>query len=165
MNAATDSAPRAQRRLAPEVRRRQIVLEAARLISAAGFNAVSLADIADACDIRKPSVLHHFPSMAELLAAVLAYRDELSYPVRHEVEDFADPAAANEVFRSTVEDIAGILHTKDVVTHFLEHNRGGSLTTLVKPVLRVPDNMPADRLLGFLRDRFLTRESLTCSST
>jgi AcrR family transcriptional regulator len=103
MNAATDSAPRAQRRLAPEVRRRQIVLEAARLISAAGFNAVSLADIADACGIRKPSVLHHFPSMADLLAAVLAYRDELSYPAQHEAEDFADPAAANEVFRSTVE--------------------------------------------------------------
>ena len=103
MNTATDAVPRVQRRLAPEVRRRQIVMEAARLISAAGFNAVSLADIADACNIRKSSVLHHFPSMANLLAAVLDYRDELSDPVRHEPEDFASPAAANEVFRSTVE--------------------------------------------------------------
>lgn len=103
MNATTNAAPRIQKRLAPEVRRRQIVLEAARLISAAGFNAVSLADIADACNIRKSSVLHHFPSMADLLAAVLAYRDELSYPVQHKAEDFADPAAANEVLRGTVE--------------------------------------------------------------
>jgi AcrR family transcriptional regulator len=103
MNAVTNEAPRVQRRLAPEVRRRQIVMEAARLIAAAGFNAVSLADIADACNIRKSSVLHHFPSMADLLAAVLDYRDELSYPERHDPEDFAGPTAVNELFRSTVE--------------------------------------------------------------
>ncbi len=57
------------------------------------------------------------------------------------------------VFRGTIEDIAGILHTKDVVTHFLEHGRAGALETLVKPVLRVPDTMAADRLLAFLRER------------
>jgi AcrR family transcriptional regulator len=102
MNAITDVTPRVQRRLAPEVRRRQIVMEAARLISAAGFNAVSLADIADACNIRKSSVLHHFPSMADLLAAVLEYRDELAYPDRHEPEDFAGPAEAKVSFRSSV---------------------------------------------------------------
>ncbi|BDZ64679.1 TetR family transcriptional regulator [Agromyces mangrovi Wang et al. 2018] len=66
--------------MAPEARRRQILEEATKLISVAGFNAVSLADIADACGIRKPSVLHHFPSMHDLLAAVLAYRDELTTP-------------------------------------------------------------------------------------
>lgn len=101
MNAVTE-APRVQRRLAPEVRRRQIVMEAARLISAAGFNAVSLADIAEACNIRKSSVLHHFPSMADLLAAVLDYRDELSYPERREPENYESPDAASESFRSSV---------------------------------------------------------------
>ena len=75
MSTGTETPPRVQRRLAPAVRRRQIVEEAARLISAAGFNAVSLADIANACDIRKSSVLHHFASMTDLLAAVLDYRD------------------------------------------------------------------------------------------
>lgn len=68
-------------RLAPDERRRQIVREATRLISRSGFNAVSLADIAEACDIRKPSVLHYFPSMHDLLAAVLAHRDEQDYVV------------------------------------------------------------------------------------
>jgi AcrR family transcriptional regulator len=104
MPTATEAPARPiQRRLAPEVRRRQIVEEAARLISAAGFNAVSLGDIADACGIRKSSVLHHFPSMADLLAAVLAYRDELSAPAGMQAGDSADPAAANSTFRSTVE--------------------------------------------------------------
>ena len=63
------------------------------------------------------------------------------------------PYSRLPVFRQSLDDIAGILHTKDVVTHFLEHNRGGMLATLVKPILRVPDSMPADRLLGFLRER------------
>lgn len=62
-------------RLSPETRRAQIVAEASRLISQSGFNAVSLADIAEACDLRKPSVLHYFPSMNHLLAAVVTERD------------------------------------------------------------------------------------------
>jgi CBS domain containing-hemolysin-like protein len=57
------------------------------------------------------------------------------------------------VYRGTLDDIPGILHTKDVVTHFLEHGRGGTLAGLIRPMLRVPDAMPADRLLGFLRER------------
>lgn len=71
---------RTQTRLAPDVRRRQIIDEATRLISIAGFNAVSLADIAHACGIRKPSVLHYFPTMNDLLSAVLANRDEQDTP-------------------------------------------------------------------------------------
>jgi CBS domain containing-hemolysin-like protein len=57
------------------------------------------------------------------------------------------------VYRGTLDDIAGILHTKDVVTHFVEHGRSGTLADLVRPALRAPDTMPADRLLGFLRER------------
>jgi AcrR family transcriptional regulator len=66
---------RARTRYAPETRRHQIVTEATRLISRSGFNAVSLNDIAEACGIRKPSVLHYFPTMNDLLTAVLAQRD------------------------------------------------------------------------------------------
>lgn len=69
----------ARTRLAPEARRHQIVAEATRLISRSGFNAVSLADIAEACDIRKSSVLHYFPTMTDLLTAVLAQRDRDEY--------------------------------------------------------------------------------------
>lgn len=67
------------RRMTPELRRRQIVEEATRLISQSGFNGVSLAIIAKACGVAKSLVVHYFPSMNHLLAAVLDYRDERSF--------------------------------------------------------------------------------------
>jgi CBS domain containing-hemolysin-like protein len=55
--------------------------------------------------------------------------------------------------RGSLDDIAGILHTKDVVTHFLERGQPASLASLIRPMQRVPDAMSADRLLAFLRER------------
>jgi CBS domain containing-hemolysin-like protein len=52
-----------------------------------------------------------------------------------------------------MDEVVGILHTKDVVSHFLQRGDNGSLAPLVRPIHRVPDTMPADRLLGFLRER------------
>lgn len=63
------------------------------------------------------------------------------------------PYSRLPVFRGRLEDIAGILHTKDVVTHFLERREPGVLSSLARPVQRVPDTMSADRLLAFLRER------------
>jgi CBS domain containing-hemolysin-like protein len=63
------------------------------------------------------------------------------------------PYSRLPVYRGTLQDIVGILHTKDVVTHFLERGRSGTLAGLIRPILHVPDTMPADRLLGFLRER------------
>ena len=63
------------------------------------------------------------------------------------------PYSRLAVFRETMADVVGILHTKDVVTHFLQHGRQGALAPLVRPIIRVPESMPADRLLGILRER------------
>jgi CBS domain containing-hemolysin-like protein len=63
------------------------------------------------------------------------------------------PYSRLPVFRGALDDIAGILHTKDAVTHFLQHGRSGTLAALIRPMLRVPETMPADRLLGFLREQ------------
>jgi CBS domain containing-hemolysin-like protein len=63
------------------------------------------------------------------------------------------PYSRLPVFRRTLDDVVGILHTKDVVTYFLERGKSGTLAGLVRPVLRVPAAMPADRLLGFLREK------------
>lgn len=93
---------RVQTRLAPDVRRRQIVLEATRLISIAGFNAVSLVDIAEACGIRGPSVLHHFPSMNDLLQAVLTYRDETDSVNPPTLDEIATPGSAAAFLRRSV---------------------------------------------------------------
>jgi putative hemolysin len=63
------------------------------------------------------------------------------------------PYSRLPVFGGTLDNIVGILHTKDVVTNFLDRPETGSLATLVRPVQRVPDTLSADRLLAFLRER------------
>ena len=65
----------------------------------------------------------------------------------------SSPYSRLPVFRDALDNVIGILRTKDVVVHFLEQGRTGSLVSLVHPILRVPETMPADRLLAFLRDR------------
>lgn len=85
----------------------------------------------------------------ERLAAV-----DLQTPWRDVLRIVAtSPYSRLPVFRGSLDDIAGVLHTKDVVTHFLERREAGSLSGLVRPVQRVPDTMSADRLLAFLRER------------
>lgn len=63
------------------------------------------------------------------------------------------PYSRLPVYHRTLDDVIGILHTKDVVTHFLERGKAGTLANLVRPILRARDTMPADRLLGFLREK------------
>jgi len=63
------------------------------------------------------------------------------------------PYSRLPVYRQSIDDIVGIMHTKDVVTHFLQRGLDGALASLVRPILRVPETMAADRLLGFLRER------------
>jgi putative hemolysin len=65
----------------------------------------------------------------------------------------SSPYSRLPVYRRTLDNILGILHTKDVVTHFLERGRSGTLMQLVRPIPRVSEAMPADRLLAFLRER------------
>lgn len=64
----------------------------------------------------------------------------------------ASPYSRLPVYRGTMDSVIGILHTKDVITKYVQ---GGamSLAPLLRPIVRVPDTMAADRLLGFLRER------------
>ena len=63
------------------------------------------------------------------------------------------PYSRLPVCRRTLDDVVGILHTKDVVTHFLQRETSGTLASLVRPIPRVAATLAADRLLGFLRER------------
>jgi putative hemolysin len=85
----------------------------------------------------------------ERLAAI-----ELTTPLR-DVQRIAasSPYSRLPVYRDTIDTIVGILHTKDVVMHFLERGRSGSLASLVRPIPRVAETIPADRLLAFLREK------------
>jgi CBS domain containing-hemolysin-like protein len=46
-----------------------------------------------------------------------------------------------------------MLHTKDVVTEYVAGMRRRSLASLLRPIVRVAHDMPADRLLAYLRER------------
>lgn len=62
-------------RAGSEDKRERILNEAVELFGARGYAATSLADIAQAADISKAGLLHHFTSKEELFAQVLARRD------------------------------------------------------------------------------------------
>jgi putative hemolysin len=64
----------------------------------------------------------------------------------------ASPYSRMPVYRGSLDTVVGILHIKDVVTRFVQ---SGTLTiaSLLRPIIRVPESIPADRLLAFLRER------------
>lgn len=62
------------------------------------------------------------------------------------------PYSRLPVFRGSVDNIIGILHIKDVVTSYVK-TATMSVASLLRPIVRVPETMPADRLLAFLRER------------
>ncbi|MCV2394866.1 TetR/AcrR family transcriptional regulator [Actinotalea sp. M2MS4P-6] len=68
------------RRLAPEVRRAEIVSIARDVISTEGYSALSLREVARRCGMSAPGLMHYFPDMPSLLEAVLDSRDEEDYP-------------------------------------------------------------------------------------
>jgi CBS domain containing-hemolysin-like protein len=65
----------------------------------------------------------------------------------------ASPFSRLPVYRGTLDDVIGILHTKDVIADFIQGGRRGTIASLLRPLVRVRDTMPADRLLAFLRER------------
>jgi CBS domain containing-hemolysin-like protein len=62
------------------------------------------------------------------------------------------PYSRLPVYRGSLDNIAGILHIKDAVTRYVQSGTL-SVSSLLRPIVRVPDTMPADRLLAFLRER------------
>ena len=64
----------------------------------------------------------------------------------------ASPYSRLPVYRGSLDNIIGILHIKDVVTGYVKAG-GLSVASVLRPIVRVPDTMPADRLLAFLRER------------
>ncbi|BDZ46127.1 TetR/AcrR family transcriptional regulator [Naasia aerilata] len=69
-------------------RQQQILAEATRAFGRAGFDGVTVQEIAEACGISRQGLLHHFASKEDLLMALLRQRDE----------------ADEELFRRTLAD-------------------------------------------------------------
>lgn len=62
-------------RLSLEKRRAQIIATTRRMIAEHGPEGLSMRAVARACQMTGPGVAHHFPSMTELLTAVLEQKD------------------------------------------------------------------------------------------
>ncbi|MGY2061863.1 TetR/AcrR family transcriptional regulator, partial [Nocardia gipuzkoensis] len=60
-----------------EARKERILEVALKTFAENGFRGASIAEIADRCGLSQPGLLHHFPTKAALLSAVLDYRDRL----------------------------------------------------------------------------------------
>jgi CBS domain containing-hemolysin-like protein len=65
----------------------------------------------------------------------------------------ASPFTRLPAYRGSLDQVIGILQTKDVVIEYIEGNGLHDVRRLLRPVVTVPQTMPADRLLGFLRER------------
>jgi CBS domain containing-hemolysin-like protein len=63
------------------------------------------------------------------------------------------PYSRLPVYRGSLDRVIGILHTKDVVLDYIGAQPRASIATLLRPIVRVRETMPADRLLAFLRER------------
>lgn len=61
------------------------------------------------------------------------------------------------VYRVTIDEIVGAIHTKDLALHHVEKGGVASLDGLVRPVLYVPETTPAERLLGDMRTKGLAQ--------
>src|SRR5918993_2416464 len=64
----------------------------------------------------------------------------------------SSPFSRLPVYDRAPDRIVGVLNTKDVVMAFVGRSRV-TIKSLLRPLIRVPGEMPADRLLAYLRER------------
>ncbi len=65
----------------------------------------------------------------------------------------SSPFSRLPVFRGSLDHVVGMLHTKDLVAEYVAGLGRRSLAALLRPIVRVRHDMPADRLLAFLREK------------
>jgi len=63
------------------------------------------------------------------------------------------PYSRMPVYRGSIDNIVGILRTKDLVRWFVESGPGTSLSDLMRPIPSVHESVTADRILKDLRER------------
>ena len=63
------------------------------------------------------------------------------------------PYSRLPVYRDSIDNIVGILHTKDLVSWLVQGGRAGSLIDIMRPIASVHESVTADRVVRQLRDR------------
>lgn len=62
------------------------------------------------------------------------------------------PYSRFPVIRGSKDNVIGVLYTKDVIAHYIEHGQIPSVDRLMRPILTAPRSLTADRLLALLRE-------------
>lgn len=57
------------------------------------------------------------------------------------------------VYRDSIDNVVGVVHTRNLVSWFVGHPTDGSLETMMRPIASVHESVTADRVLRVLRER------------
>ena len=63
------------------------------------------------------------------------------------------PYSRLPVYRDSIDNIVGMLHTKDLVRWLVSGQSGGTLDAIIRPIASVHESVTADRVLRHLRER------------
>ncbi len=63
------------------------------------------------------------------------------------------PYSRLPVYRDSLDNIVGIVHTKDLVSWLLSDSQGGTLASLIRPIASVHESVTADRIVRELREQ------------
>ena len=75
-------------------------------------------------------------------------------PVETIVETvIASPYTRLPVYLESRDNVIGVIHTKDLALRLLEDRRIESLQEVLRPVVTVPESIPADRLITTMREQ------------
>ena len=65
----------------------------------------------------------------------------------------SSPYTRLPAYRGSLDRVVGVILTKDVVVHWVTRGDTGTVEPLLHPLGRVREDLPADRLLAFLREQ------------
>lgn len=65
----------------------------------------------------------------------------------------SSPFSRIPVYRDVPENVIGTLRVKDMVHQYVVDGAGAPMEKLVRPIVRVPHDLPADRVIALLRER------------
>jgi putative hemolysin len=79
---------------------------------------------------------------------------DVNTPLNQAIEIVArSPFSRLPVYRDSIDNIVGVLHTKDLARWLVGGESGGTLAAIIRPIASVHESVTADRVLKELRER------------
>jgi AcrR family transcriptional regulator len=148
---------RTRKRLTPEERIEQIIETAAKLFAEKGFDATSIDDIAEACEVAPGLIYHYFDSKSEILRALLERKSLL--PKMAEILAQPPKATVEETLTELGNAIWKMLEEKRELALMMhgEMQRNQEVVKIVGEIIRtgvklLSDYLNAQKEAGILRE-------------